>query len=61
MAVAFKLQDLSGQLPDGSSVSLPKSGIFTVGAPVRGCVADLRQELNEFYPGRFEIKLVTRD
>lgn len=61
MAVAFLLKDLTGQLPDGSSVCLPQSGKLTVGAAVRGSVVQLREELAQFYPGRFEIELVTRE
>jgi hypothetical protein len=49
--------DTAGELAAGSSVSLPKAGNIQLGKGVKGSTEALQAELDEFYPGRFQVQL----
>lgn len=58
-AKRWQIRDLTGELPPGSSLSLPRKGTVAVGVPLRGVsVGDLQDELDSLYPRRFVVALV---
>lgn len=51
------LVDETGELTEGSSVTLPNAGVVKVGGSIKGSTSDLQAELDQFYPGRFLLQV----
>ena len=53
--MAFIVKSKVGSLGQGSSVSLPQAGLVQLGKPINGSKNTLQSELDQFYPGQFEV------